>query len=335
MEGLDKLENFREGNEDMKQVTVVIPNWNGSKYLEKCLDALLEQQGVFDVIVVDNGSTDGSVEILANKYPMVKTILLKENTGFCHACNVGIEASDTPYVILLNNDTEVLPGFVENLVMAMEKGEKIFSVSAQMLQIQNPELIDSAGDMYTIMGWGYSRGKGKHAKDYNKSVKIFSACGGAAIYRKSILEKIGLLDESHFAYLEDMDLGYRARIYGYTNMYEPSAKVIHAGSASSGSKYNEFKTRLAAGNNAYMIGKNMPVLQLVINVPFIFAGVVVKEVFFARKGMGRLYLKSYAQGIKRCFSEEGQKHKIPFKWNNLLNYLKIELELICNVLKMF
>lgn len=317
----------------MKQVTVVIPNWNGSKYLEKCLDALLMQQGVFDVVVVDNGSTDGSVELLQDKYPQVKCILLNENTGFCHACNEGMKASDTPYVLLLNNDTEVLSGFVENLVQAIEKDEKIFSVSAQMLQIQNPELIDSAGDMYTIMGWGYSRGKGKTAEDYDKAVKIFSACGGAAIYRKSILEKIDFLDENHFAYLEDMDLGYRARIYGYTNMYEPSAKVIHAGSASSGSKYNEFKTKLAAANNAYMIGKNMPVLQLLINLPFIFAGVVVKAVFFARKGMGRLYLRSYAEGIKRCFSEEGKRKKVKFRWGNLGNYIRIELELIVNVFR--
>lgn len=319
----------------MKQVTVIIPNWNGKKYLEKCLDALLAQQGFFDVIVVDNGSADGSVELLAEKYPMVRTILFGENTGFCHACNEGIRASSTPYVILLNNDTEVLPGFVENLVKAVEKDENIFSVGAQMLQIQNPRLIDSAGDMYTIMGWGFCRGKGKPAADYDTPVKIFSACGGAAIYRKSILDKIGLLDENHFAYLEDMDLGYRARIYGYTNLYEPSAKVIHAGSASSGSTYNEFKTKLAAANNAYMIGKNMPLLQLLFNLPFIALGVLVKAVFFARKGMGGLYLKSYFAGISRIFTEEGKKHKIPFKPAHLRNYLVIEKDLICSVFGMF
>ena len=318
----------------MKQVTVVIPNWNGSKYLEKCLDALLLQQGIFDVIVVDNGSKDGSVELLKERYSQVKTIFLSENTGFCHACNVGIEAAVTPYVILLNNDTEVLPGFVENLLRAIEKDERIFSVSAQMLQIQNNELIDSAGDMYTIMGWGYSRGKGKQAGRYDKPVRIFSACGGAAIYRKSILDKIGLLDENHFAYLEDMDLGYRARIYGYTNMYEPTAKVIHAGSASSGSKYNEFKTRLAAANNAYMIGKNMPLLQLVVNLPFLAAGVLVKTVFFARKGMGGLYLRSYGEGIKRCLSKEGKRKKVKFRWKNLMNYLGIEVELVVNLFGM-
>ena len=264
----------------MKQVTVVIPNWNGSKYLEKCLDALLMQQGVFDVVVVDNGSTDGSVELLQDKYPQVKCILLNENTGFCHACNEGMKASDTPYVLLLNNDTEVLPGFVENLVQAIEKDEKIFSVSAQMLQIQNPELIDSAGDMYTIMGWGYSRGKGKTAEDYDKAVKIFSACGGAAIYRKSILEKIGFLDENHFAYLEDCDLGYRAQIFGYRNYYTPKAVVKHAGSGVSGSMHNEFKVNLSSKNSVYLIYKNMPLLQILLNLPFLIPGFLVKYLFF-------------------------------------------------------
>lgn len=318
----------------MKQVTVIIPNWNGKKYLEKCLDALLAQQGVFDVIVVDNGSTDGSAQLLSEKYPNVGRILFEENTGFCHACNEGIKACDTPYVILLNNDTEVLPGFVEHLVKAMEGDEKVFSVGAQMLQIQDNSRIDSAGDMYTILGWGYCRGKGKPAENYDKPVKIFSACGGAAVYRRSILEEIGLLDENHFAYLEDMDLGYRARIYGYTNLYEPSAKVIHAGSASSGSTYNEFKTRLAAANNAYMIGKNMPIVQLVVNLPFIAMGVAVKAVFFARKGMGGLYVRSYFEGIRRCFTKEGKRHKVAFQMKNIKNYLVIEGELIGNLFGM-
>lgn len=312
----------------MKDVTVIIPNWNGKKYLEKCLDALLMQQGSFDVTVVDNGSRDGSRELLLEKYPEVKTIFLQENTGFCHACNVGIRESDTPYVLLLNNDTEVLAGFVENLVRAIEQDANIFSVGACMLQVQDTERIDSAGDMYTLVGWGYSRGKGKRAENYTAPAKIFSACAGAAIYRRSILDKIGLLDENHFAYLEDMDIGYRARIYGYINLYEPSARVIHAGSASSGSRYNAFKTRLAAANNAYMLGKNMPPLQLLINLPFILTGVLVKTIFFAHKGMGVLYIRSYLEGMARVLSAEGRRHRVPYKPENTLHYLKIEWELL-------
>ena len=310
----------------MKQVTVVIPNWNGSKYLEKCLDALLAQQGVFDVIVVDNGSTDSSVKILEEKYPQVQAILLSENTGFCHACNLGMEAAETTYVILLNNDTEVLPGFVENLVKAIEKDENIFSVSAQMLQIQNPELIDSAGDMYTIMGWGYSRGKGKPAEDYDKAVKIFSACGGAAIYRKSILDKIGFLDENHFAYLEDMDIGYRARIYGYRNIYEPKAKVVHAGSATSGSRYNSFKVKLSARNSVYLNYKNMPLFFLILNFLPLLAGWLIKLRFFVNMGFG----DEYKEGLREGVRTRKQCRKVPFRWRHLGNYLYIEWRLIAN-----
>ena len=318
----------------MKKVTVVVPNWNGIEYLRKCLNSLRGQTCEFDLIVVDNGSTDGSVQMVQTEYPEVFVIGFPDNTGFCHACNAGMQKAETPYVILLNNDTEVLPGFVEKLVQAIEADEKIFSVSSQMLQIQNHDKIDDAGDRYTVLGWAYARGKDKPAAQYEEACDVFAACGGASIYRKSVLEQIGYLDENHFAYMEDIDLGYRARIYGYRNVYEPSAKVIHAGSASSGSRYNEFKTTLSAANNAYMIWKNMPLLQLVINLPFLLAGFVIKTIFFARKKMGILYIKSYGRGIKKAFSKEGRNRKVRFRFGNLVNYIKIQLFLYVDTFRM-
>ena len=318
----------------MNKVTVVVPNWNGIEYLRKCLDSLRGQDYGFDLVVVDNGSTDGSMQMVETEYPEACIISFLENTGFCHACNAGMKKAESPYVILLNNDTEVLPGFVENLVRAIETDENIFSVSSQMLQIQDNDRIDDAGDRYTVFGWAYARGKDKPAEQYNKPCDVFAACGGASIYRKSVLEKIGYLDENHFAYMEDIDLGYRARIYGYRNVYEPSAKVIHAGSASSGSRYNEFKTKLAAGNNAYMIFKNMPMLQLLLNLPFLLVGFVVKTFFFTRKGMGILYIKSYLSGIKKAFSKQGRERKVPFLAEHLLNYIKIQFYLCVDTVRM-
>ena len=309
----------------MNKVTVVVPNWNGIEYLRKCLNSLRVQDYRFDLVVVDNGSADGSVQMVETEYPEACVISFSENTGFCHACNAGMKKAESPYVILLNNDTEVLPGFVENLVRAIETDENIFSVSSQMLQIQDNGRIDDAGDRYTVFGWAYARGKDKPAEQYNKPCDVFAACGGASIYRKSVLEKIGYLDENHFAYMEDIDLGYRARIYGYRNVYEPSAKVIHAGSASSGSRYNEFKTTLSAANNAYMIWKNMPLLQFVINLPFLLAGFVIKAFFFARKKMGILYIKSYRKGMQKALSKEGRSRKVRFRCGNLVNYIKITL----------
>ena len=176
----------------------------------------------------------------------------------------------------------------------------------------------------TVLGWALARGKGKPYANYQKRVKIFSACGGAALYRRSVLDEIGLFDENHFAYLEDLDLGYRARIFGYESVYEPKARVIHYGSASTGSRYNEWKTRRAAANSVYVIAKNQPLLQKILHLPFFIMGFGVKFLFFVRKKMGRLYLNGLLDGLKMSFSEEGKSHKVPFRGKHLANYFKIE-----------
>lgn len=320
----------------MKEITVVIPNYNGKAYLPGCLTALAEQTPdtpLFQVIVVDNGSTDGSVPLLTEEWPEVKKIFLTENTGFCHAVNVGIQAADTPFVILLNNDTKVKSAFISNLYRAISGDENIFSVSSQMLMWDRPELVDDAGDRYCAFGWAYARGKGRPAVRFDRPAEIFASCGGAAIYRRDVFEKIGYFDELHFAYLEDMDIGYRARIYGYRNLYEPSAKVLHYGSASTGSRYNEWKTSQASANSVYLIGKNMPLLQWIWNLPFLFVGFLLKFLFFTRKKMGILYVKGLMTGLQRCFSREGRSHKVPFRFAHMGNYIRIQIQLYVNVVR--
>lgn len=321
----------------MIKATVVIPNYNGIKYMANCLESLyhLKEQALFRVLVVDNGSTDGSLELIRDSYPQAGLIALPENTGFCHAVNVGIENSDTPYVILLNNDTEVLPGFVQALTEAMERDEKCFAVSSRMLKWQDHTLIDDAGDQYCVLGWAYSRGKDRPAVQYDRPAKVFAACGGASIYRKSILDEIGCFDENHFAYLEDIDICYRARIYGYHCTYEPAAKVLHAGSATSGSRYNDFKTRLSSANSIYLIAKNMPLLQLIWNLPFLLAGFLTKAIFFTLKGMGVTYLKGLTKGLQKTFTPQGKAHKVPFRWPHLGNYLHIQFLLYLNTFRLF
>lgn len=313
-------------------VSIVIPNYNGIKYLAGCLDSLRNQTGyAFETIVVDNGSTDGSFELL-EAYPEIKVIRFKTNQGFCTAVNAGIKAADFDYVILLNNDTLVRDGFVNELVTAIEQNERIFSVSSKMLMLHEPEKIDDAGDMYCAFGWAFARGKGRTAEDYETPCTIFAACGGAAIYRKCVFEEIGYFDEKHFAYLEDMDIGYRARIYGYINRYEPKAQVLHAGSGVSGSRYNEFKVNLSSANSVYIIGKNMPLLQVILNLPFLIAGFTIKIMFFILKGMGITYIKGLWRGLKLCFSKEGRQRHIPFRMSHLGNYIRIQLELWWNII---
>ena len=311
----------------MRTVSIVIPNYNGKHFLEDCLKSVFAQDiKDQEVIVVDNGSTDGSLEYL-NAYPGVRTIALDKNYGFCGAVNAGIKAAKSDYVILLNNDTEVDKNFAKELLNAIEADEKIFSCSSKMVQFQDRSLMDEAGDYYCAFGWAFGRGKGGHVDDYTEPADVFASCAGAAIYRKKMLESLGCFDENHFAYLEDIDLGYRARIQGYRNVYAPKAIVYHVGSGFSGSAHNAFKVKLSSRNNVYLAYKNMPFLQMLLNSPFLILGHGVKFLFFLKKGLG----KEYVQGVKEGFALCKREKKVRFLWKNVPNYCKIQLELWLNM----
>lgn len=304
------------------KTTIIIPNYNGLSFMEPCFESLKEQTvRNFKVLVVDNGSTDGSVEWL--KEHRIPSIFLKENTGFSGAVNTGIRAADTPYVLLLNNDTRVEPGFVAAMERAMDQSPKIFSVSSRMIQMYHPELLDDAGDMYSILGWAYQRGVGRSSELYQKSCRVFSSCAGAAIYRRAVFYEIGLFDELHFAYLEDIDVGWRAKLYGYDNIYCPDAAVYHVGSGTSGSRYNSFKVRLAARNCIYLNYKNMPGWQLLLNAPFLLAGIFVKYLFFVKNGFGG----DYVSGLKEGIRTRKQCRRVPGLLRRFGAELKVQFEM--------
>lgn len=325
-------ERIKGQGETMQEVSVIIPNYNGIAYLEGVLSTL-EKQTLknYEVILVDNGSCDGSAAFVTEYYPWVHIIELPENFGFCKAVNEGIRVARARYVLLLNNDTEVEENFLEEMVAAIRRHKKAFSCAAKMVQFHDREKLDDAGNYYNALGWAFARGKGKNIHAYDREEKIFSSCGGAAIYRKKVLDKIGLFDEEHFAYLEDTDIGYRARIFGYQNWYAPRAVVYHVGSGTSGSRYNQFKTRYSSRNNVYLIYKNMPFLQILLNLPFLAVGFGIKFLFFAAKGLGR----EYVAGIKNGFQISYKGKKVPFYWKNLPNYLKLQVELWYNIIRRF
>lgn len=316
----------------MQEVSVIIPNYNGMAYLDGVL-ASLERQTLrdYEVIVVDNGSSDGSAPFITGSYPWVHIIELPENFGFSRAVNEGIYAAAAPYVLLLNNDTEVEPDFLEEMLAAIKRHKNAFSCSARMIQFHDRDKLDDAGNYYNALGWAFARGKGKDIRAYEKEEKIFAACAGAAIYRKKIFKEIGYFDEEHFAYLEDTDVGYRARIQGYENWYAPKARVYHVGSGTSGSRYNQFKTRYSSRNNVYLIYKNMPILQILLNLPFLAVGFGIKILFFLMKGMGREYLA----GIKNGVQISKKERKVPFSIKNSPNYVKIQVELWVNIVRRF
>ena len=330
----------------MRKAAVVIPNWNGKRYLKGCLRALQKQTcRDFVIRVVDNGSTDGSADFIAAHFPEVHLIRLPENTGFCHAVNEGILAGNEPFVILLNNDTVAETGFVGALIRAMEEKPDAFACQAKMLQMFDPGRIDDAGDLYCALGWAFARGRGRARSAYQNRSRIFSACGGACILRRSVLDRIGLFDERHFAYLEDLDIAWRAALHGRRCYLAPKALVWHAGSASSGSKHNTFKAKLAARNSILVIRKNMPVWQRLLNLPFLLTGFGIKSVYFARKGLGKAYLNGLMEGLTFSLEEQaGPKKEDPFRRaggkgpeakdaGRLRSLLDIQLQLWINTLR--
>ena len=221
------------------------------------------------------------------------------------SCSTTKYVPEGEYLLLLNNDTIAGKHFVEALENAIEADPKLFSCQASMRQMDHPECMDDAGDFYTVLGWAFARGKGKKRELYTKEERVFACCAACAIYRRSMLEKTGVFDERHFAYLEDIDIGYRAQRFGFENWFIPDAVVYHAGSATSGSRHNAFKVRLAARNSVWLVKKNMPALQAALNLPFLAAGCLIKWIYFSRKGLGKEYAGGIRQGLAGMGRLEG------------------------------
>ncbi len=216
--------------------SVVIPNWNGAHHLPTCLNALRRQTyPAIEVIVVDNASSDGSQALVESSYPEVRLIALPENRGFTGACNVGILAADGAFIALLNNDTEVDPGWIAALVDAFERHPEAGMVASKMLLFNERDRFHTAGDQYRVDGRLQNRGVWeKDTGQYDQEEYVFSACGGSAAYRRAMLDDIGLLDDDFFFSAEDMDLGWRAQLAGYRCIYTPRAIVYHHLAATGG-----------------------------------------------------------------------------------------------------
>jgi len=241
-------------------VSIVIPNWNGKRFLPGCLDSLSKlEYGKVEIVVVDNGSSDGSIELLRNQYPQVRLVRFEKNTGFSVAVNAGIENSQGEFIALLNNDTIVEPNWISEMMRVLDEHPEAGSAGCKMLAYDDRQLLDGAGD-------GYRRGGlpgriGHRERDFGQfdtQRYILGACGGAALYRRSMFDDIGLFDDDYFAYLEDVDMGLRAQNAGYKCIYVPTAVMYHLGCGTTGSGYHPMVVKLSAQNNFNTIVKNIP-----------------------------------------------------------------------------
>ena len=241
-------------------VSVVVTNWNGRRFLADCLNALNAQTWQdFEIIVVDNGSTDGSVQWLREYWSSVRVIANSENLGFPAAVNQGIQASAAVHVATLNNDTQVEPGWLAALVETIESDSRVGMCASKMLFAHSPEVINSAGVCIdrACIAWDWQGGEPDANQELQPS-QVFGACAGAALYRRAMLEEIGGFDQDFFMYLEDVDVAWRARLAGWHCLYTPKARVLHRHSASSveGSPLKNF---YAGRNKVWLVIKNYPV----------------------------------------------------------------------------
>lgn len=278
-------------------VTVIIPNWNGREFLEVCLPSLRQQEFKdFEVIVVDNGSHDGSRELVEASFPEARFIPLGKNRGFSAAVNAGVRASGSDLVALLNNDTEQDAGWLSALVRAAESHPEAGFFASRLVDFYDHSILDGAGDALRKSGLPYRIGHGERDRGrYDTPRYVFGACAAAALYRRGMLDEVGPFDEDFFAYCEDGDLSFRAQLAGHRCLYIPGAVVYHMGSASSGGKRGATATRLGTRNGILLLVKNLPTPLVWRMLPYIAAGQSLRLLTAAATGTSGAHLQGLAE----------------------------------------
>lgn len=252
----------------MDKVAIIIPNWNGKRHLETCLPAVFAQTFPhFEVVLVDNASTDGSVELVKGRFPQVNLIVNESNLGFAAANNIAIRATSAPYVATLNNDTQVEAGWLSELMRVIASDPGLGMAASKILYMKPPHLIDSSGIGVSRAGLAWNRCNGTQDDPLEvEPYEVFGPSAAAALYRRAMLDEVGLFDEAYFAYYEDTDLAWRARLMGWRCLYVPTARVYHAHSATS--RYgSRFKRYLLSRNELWTILKNYPSPDLWLRLP--------------------------------------------------------------------
>ncbi len=278
-------------------VSIVVVNYNGKAYLERCFSALQNQTYVpFEIILVDNASADGSVEWVRSHFPHIKIVESQENIGFAAGNNLGIKVSRGEYIATLNNDTEAHPQWLEHLVKVAESDETIGMCASKILSFDDPGSIDSVG--VVIYPDGMSRGRGRLEQDrgqYDRMEEVLLPSACAALYRRKMLDEIGLFDESFFAYCEDTDLGLRGRLAGWRAILVPSAIVYHLYSRTGG-RYTALKAFLVERNHLWVALKNLP-LSMLLELPLytLWRYLVQTYGVFNHRGAGGRFVETHSK----------------------------------------
>lgn len=273
------------------RVSVVIVNWNGKRFLERCLSALMVQTvKPYEIILLDNASSDGSAEI-ARQFPLVRLIALDRNTGFARGNNLAIESAskESEWIALLNPDAFAEPRWLEALLAAAACNPGFDVFGSKLVNAVDPTLLDGAGDAYHVSGlvWRMKHGMSISASAENEC-EVFSPCAAAALYRRSAMLEVGGFDEDYFCYVEDVDLGFRLRLAGYRCLYVPQSVAYHVGSGTTGGQHSEFALYHGHRNLVWTFVKDMPGLLFWLLLPLHLLLNLASIAVFALRGRGRV-----------------------------------------------
>jgi GT2 family glycosyltransferase len=289
-----------------RMVSVVIVNWNGRELLSECLEGLRRQVfRDFSVILVDNGSQDGSTAFVSEHYPEVRIVALQDNRGFAAANNAALRMIETEFVALLNNDAVPTPLWLKSLVEALEEQPQAGLAASKILLYDRPEIIDRVGDGYARAGAALMRGRGLSADCYRAREWVFGACAAAALYRVAMLRDVGFFDEDFFLLYEDVDLSFRAQLKGHKCLFVPEAQVYHRGSSSI-VRDSSVSVYYGHRNLEWVYVQNMPSrLLLRTIVPHILYDIAALA-FFVITGRGKDFFrakKDALRGLKRALQK--------------------------------
>ena len=274
-------------------------NYNGKRFLQETLTSLLNQTHEnLEIILVDNSSSDGSVKYVEENFPSVTLVVNGENLGFCGGNNRGIENAAGAYIATLNNDAVARPDWIEELLKVMGHSERIGMCASKMLFYDRGDIINSTGICISKSGAAWDRGMFEEDNgQFDKCEDVFGPCAGAALYRETMLDEIGLFDEDFFIYMEDVDLAFRARLGGWKCMYVPSAVVYHKHGGTVGFN-SDFSVYHGNRNIIWNAIKNFPTELLVTSLPWIIGRNLAVIPYYTIKGQGRVILKSKIDAIK-------------------------------------
>ncbi len=281
----------------MTDVSIIIVTWNGREHLESCLSAVAAQHGVdAETILVDNGSTDGTVEFVRARFPWVRIVPLDRNRGFAGGNNAGAKAAQGRYLAFLNNDTVAESGWLSALRRGIDEGAGYALTSSRVVYLHDPRIVDSAGDGLLRWGGAFKHHHGASADAVTESTEVFGVCGAACLISASVFQELDGFDEDFFVSHEDVDLSYRARLRGYRCRYVADAVVRHRGSATLG-RVSASAVFHGQRNLEWMYVKNTPGALLLRTLPGHLMYNAAAAAYFARAGLLWTFLRAKAVAL--------------------------------------